>query len=149
MTDLLPSSTQIGTTIAVIVIVGVLGLWLFQVLLRAFRRFVFGDAASGIAKAWADVESLMARGDEMSARLAVIHADAVVDKALQAKHFPGDRFASRLQVASKKYRNLRKVWAAHNLRNELSHNPHAKISMSQARKAVASFKNALRELGAI
>lgn len=145
----LPSSTQIGTTIALIVIVVVLGLWAYRSLLHAFRRWAFGNASASIAKAWADVESLMARGDEMSARLAVIHADAVVDRALQAKHFSGDRFASRLQVASKKYRNLRKVWAAHNLRNELSHNPHAKISMSQARKAVASFKNALRELGAL
>lgn len=145
----IPSSTQIGTTIAIIVIVVVLGLWGFRSLLHAFRQWAFGDAKVNVAKAWRDVEQLMARGDEMSARLAVMHADAVLDKALQAKHFPGDRFASRLQFAIKKYRNLRKVWPAHNLRNELSHNPHAALSMSQARKAVASFKSALQELGAL
>lgn len=145
----LPTSTQVGTTIAVIVIVVVMLLWVFRTLVHTFRRWAFGEAKNSIAKAWSDVESLMARHDEMSARLAVMHADAVVDQALRAKHFPGDRFATRMQFAQKKYRGLRSVWWAHNLRNELSHNPQSDVTLAKARKAVASFKSALKELGAL
>lgn len=145
----LPTSTQIGTTVAVIVIVLVLLLWVFRTLVHTFRRWAFGEAKTSIARAWHDVEELMSRHDEMSARLAVMHADAVVDQALRAKHFPGDRFATRMQFAQKKYRGLKSVWWAHNLRNELSHNPQASITLAKARKAVASFQSALRELGAL
>lgn len=143
------NSVQIGTAIAVIVIVFVVCTYIAYSLRRMFRRWAFGDARAKIAQAWQDVEKLMARGDEMSMRLAVMHADSVLDKALQAKHFPGDRFATRLQFASRKYRTLRKVWWAHKLRNTLAHEPHAKVHSGEARRAVAAFKNALQALGAI
>ena len=145
----LPTTTQIGTTIAVIVIVVVLLVWVFRTLVHTFRRWAFGEAKTNIAKAWSDVEELMMRNDAMSARLAVMHADAVVDQALRAKHFPGDRFSTRMQFAQKKYRGLKSVWWAHNLRNELSHNPQSDLTLTKARKAVASFKAALKELGAL
>ncbi len=138
-----------GIAIAVFVIVtggAAYGIYRFKLL---FRRWAFGNERQKIALAWRDVEQLMARGDEMSARLAVMHADAVLDKALQAKHFPGDRFATRMQFAQKKYRELRRVWWAHKLRNELSHNPHSSLRGGEARKAVATFKKALVDIGAL
>lgn len=150
MIDLqIPSSTQIGTAIATIIIVLFLGLWLWRSLVHAFRQWAFGEAKTNIARAWADVEKLMMTSDVMNARLAVMHADAIVDKALQVKHFRGTTFATRMQFAQRKYKGLRHVWHAHNLRNELSHNSDAVLTLPQARKAVDAFRSALRELGAL
>lgn len=143
------SSVELGTIIAVVVVVVAGGVYGFVTLRRMVRRWAFGAAREKIRTSWHDVEGLMARGDDMSARLAVMHADAVLDKALQLKCFPGDRFARRLEFAIHKYRSLKRVWWAHRLRNELSHDPHRTLRMGEARKAVATFKQALRELGAL
>lgn len=140
---------EIGTVLAVLIIVFVGCAYVAYKLRQLFRRWAFGDARAKIAVAWKDVEQLMARGDEMSMRLAVMHADSVLDKALQAKHFPGDRFATRLQFAQRKYRELRKVWWAHKLRNTLAHEPHVKLRGGEARRAVAAFRQALKNLGAL
>ncbi|MEK7459051.1 MAG: hypothetical protein AAB663_01450, partial [Patescibacteria group bacterium] len=70
MIDLqIPSSTQIGTAIATIVIVLFLGLWLWRSLVHTFRQWAFGEAKTNIARAWADVEKLMTTSDVMNARL--------------------------------------------------------------------------------
>lgn len=143
------TGTQILTTLIVVGLVLVFAVALFVHLRRAVRRWMFGAGKVDIRKAWSDVEDLMGRNDEMSARLAVMHADAVLDKALQARHFPGDRFATRLQFAQRKYTGLRKVWWAHKLRNDLAHEPDRVMKMGEARKAIAAFKTALKELGAL
>lgn len=143
------SSLQIGTTLAVVVIVVCGFSYIAARLKRVFRRWAFGAARVHIQHAWVDVDELMVRSDDMSARLAVMHADAVLDKALQARHFPGDRFATRLQYAQRKYRTLRKVWWAHKLRNELAHETDRTLRLPEARRAVAAFKSALMDLGAL
>lgn len=139
----------VGTVLAVIVILIVGSFWTVAKLKRLFRQWAFGDARADIRRAWSDVEKLMARSDDMSAKLAVMNADAALDKALQAKHFPGDRFATRLQFAQKKYRTLRKVWWAHKLRNDLAHELNHNLRHTEARRAVATFKSALKDLGAL
>ena len=118
-------------------------------LLRALRRWQFGNQREEVKKAWADVEGLLTRGDTMSLRLAVIHADAVLDLALKSKHFPGDTMGHRLRVATYKYRNLRRVGWAHGLRNKLVHEANQSLKSSEAQRAVAAFRSALKEMGAL
>lgn len=139
-----------STAILIVIAVGILGgMYGFFALRRLVRRWLFGAGKVDIRRQWADVESLIARNEAMSARLAVLHADAVFDKALQLRHFPGDRFATRLQFARRKYTSLRKVWWAHKLRNDLAHEPDRVMKMSEARSAVAALRKALKDLGAL
>lgn len=145
----LPTMPEIVATVAAVAIVLVLAVVAVVQLRRMVRRWMFGAGKTDIRKAWSDVEGLMARNDTMSARLAVMHADAVLDKALQARHFPGDRFATRLQFAQRKYPQLRRAWWAHKLRNDLAHEPDRALTLSEARKAVAAFATALKELSAM
>lgn len=145
----LPTKEQIVAVVVVVGLVLLAGALAFVHIRRAMRRWMFGSGKFDIRKAWMDVEGLMARGDEMSARLAVMHADAVLDKALQAKHFPGDKFATRLQFAQRKYSSLRTVWWAHTLRNNLAHEPDHVMKKGEAKKAVGMFKRALLDLGAL
>ncbi len=117
---------------------------------RVVRKMQFGeDSRRRIQQAWSEVEQHVADGDETHLRMAIIKADAVLDMALQAKMFPGRSLNDRLKFASHKYRNLKKVRWAHGLRNTLAHEPMKQLTRRDGRGAIASFREALKELGAL
>ncbi len=130
----------------------ILALVIFAFIFRAFtqvlRRWAFGKHED-IKRSWSEVEELVKRGDAMSLRLAVIHADAVLDLALRHKSSPGESMAHRLQFAAKRFVSLRKVGWAHGLRNRLVHEATARVSSGEAKRAVRAFEHALRDLGAL
>jgi len=127
------------------IILVILTVWLR----RTMRRWRFGSEQGNVAKHWKAVEDLAARGDVMSLRLAIVHADAVLDLALKAKAFPGTTTGERLNSASKKYTRLQNTFWARSLRNTLVHEPGSELKISQAHKAIAEFKFALITLGAL
>ncbi|MFZ2682019.1 MAG: hypothetical protein WAZ14_02920 [Patescibacteria group bacterium] len=117
---------------------------------RLMRRLQFKDAAKErIWQAWTEVEEHVADGDDTHLRMAIIQADAVLDMALQAKQFPGRSLNDRLNFAINKYRRLKLVRPAHGLRNRLAHEPLLQLKRKEGVAAIASFKHALRELGAL
>jgi hypothetical protein len=117
---------------------------------RVVRKMQFGDdSRKRIQQAWAEVEQHVADGDETHLRMAIIKADAVLDMALQAKMFPGRSLNDRLNFAIHKYRNLKKVRWAHGLRNTLAHEPMKQLTRRDGTAAIASFRSALKELGAL
>lgn len=114
------------------------------------RKMQFGDdSRRRIMQAWAEVEQHVADGDETHLRMAIIKADAVLDMALMAKMFPGRSLNDRLNFAIHKYRNLKRVRWAHGLRNRLAHEPMHQLSRREGMGAIADFKRALKELGAL
>ena len=125
-------------------------LWLGSALAKAVRRFSFkkNDRAA-VQKGWREVEALMHRGDAMSMRMAVVHADAVLDMALKSKHFSGKTMGERMKFAGHRYRAVRKVGWAHGLRNTLVHEAHQEVKRTDAQQAIRAFKLALIELGAL
>lgn len=135
------------------VALGIIGLLILLVstvwLRRAMRRWRFGKEVESVAKHWKAVEVLVIRGDEMSLRLAIIQADAVLDFALKAKAFSGTTTGERLNSASKKYKRLQNTFWARSLRNTLVHEAGSVLKVSQAQKAIAEFKFALITLGAL
>lgn len=117
---------------------------------RIIRKMQFGDQArQRVLRAWAEVETYVASGDDVHLRMAVIQADAVLDMALQAKSFSGRTLNDRLNFAIHKYRNLKKVRWAHGLRNTLAHEPLKPLSRRDGIGAIGSFRSALKELGAL
>lgn len=79
----------------------------------------------------------------------VIEADKLLDKAMIEMGVPGKTMGDRLKRAGEKFSNLNAVWRAHKLRNALAHESDLEISYKQAFNALAIYKQALKDLGAI
>ena len=91
-----------------------------------------------------------AQSNDMSAlHMAVLNADKLLDNALKERGYAGDTMGERLKRATKQLPNANAVWAAHKLRNRIAHEDKVNVSKSQALKAVAIFRTALRDLGAL
>ena len=135
------------TAIAIVLAIVVFAIG-FKAFTQALRRWAFGKNED-VKKSWKDVEQLLKRGDAMSLRLAVIHADAVLDLALKHKGFPGDIMSRRMQFGQRRFSGLRKVGWAHGLRNRLVHEPMTAASSGEAKRAIRAFEHALKEMGAL
>lgn len=95
------------------------------------------------------VENQLKYDDPASHSLAVLNADKIVDQALREIGFLGETMGERMKTAEKKFSNNNAIWAAHKLRNEIAHETDTVVSYDEAKVALASFKKALKDLGAI
>lgn len=98
---------------------------------------------------WNEIIDLLNYKKEMNYKLAVIEADKLLDYALKKMAFPGETMAKRLEAASYKFPELKKVWWAHKVRNLIVHDHKYYIKYNVANKVLKLFKNALKELGAV
>lgn len=98
---------------------------------------------------WMTIETSLHRDEVASHSLAVINADKLVDKALQERAFKGQTMGERMKSAQKTWSKANDVWSAHKLRNKIAHDNNVSVSYDQARQALAKFKQALKDLGAI
>lgn len=99
-----------------------------------------------IASRWKEIETLINKKDEMSHRLAIIEADKLFDNVLKKLYFPGDKMSVRLKMASYKYPELKIVWVAHRVRNNIVHDVNYSISAREAVKNIGLYKKALKIL---
>lgn len=81
--------------------------------------------------------------------LAVIDADKLLDEALKKHHFKGKTVGERLVAAQRSLSDNDGVWYAHKLRNRLVHEPDIRLKKRECQTALAGFRQALRDLGAI
>lgn len=98
---------------------------------------------------WLAVEQSLLRNKPETAPLAILNADKLVDLALRESGVSGNTMGERLKEANSKLTRADAVWAAHKLRNRIAHEPDVTISYDQARRALAGYKKALKDLGAI
>ncbi|MCL2095241.1 hypothetical protein FWH13_03980 [Candidatus Saccharibacteria bacterium] len=95
------------------------------------------------------LENGLDRLDSNTYRLSVIDADKLLDEALKEMHVKGETLGERLKMARGKFSNINAVWAAHRLRNQIVHERGTKVTYDQAKRALAAFRRALQDLGAI
>ncbi len=159
----MPGSTltvtiQTQTLLNVIMVVGAIvlacavGMFAFEAVRRLFHLLVWPRGAftrEQIKKRWSQIEALQATPDRTSERMAVIEADKLLDEVLRSMGMPGKSMGERLTFAQHKYFRLRQVWWAHKVRNQLVHEDSFELKRAQSRAAVKSFREALRELGAM
>lgn len=81
--------------------------------------------------------------------LALINADKLLDKALKDLDIQGVTMAERLKFAGSRFSNQNNVWSAHKLRNRIAHDSDYRLKTVHARRALAIYKRALRDLGAV
>lgn len=98
---------------------------------------------------WLSIERSLAKDQPASYHLSVLNADKLLDHALKEAGYKGKTMGERLKAAGGKFGNRNAVWAAHKLRNQIAHEPDVQVKYDTARRALASFKQALKDVGAI
>lgn len=137
--------TVVGLFIAGVVVVTLLGIAVYR-LVRVFRRpELYGTSREQILKRWEQIEHTATQGT-MGAKLAIIEADKLLDQVLRSMHMPGTTLGERLKSTAYRYPNIRKVWGAHRLRNQLVHDTSFEMGSRQAKQALDDYKAALKVL---
>lgn len=95
------------------------------------------------------IENSLKRDEPSSYHLSVLNADKLVDQALRERGIRGKTMGERMKSSVTLFSDRNGIWTAHKLRNMVAHEPDAKVTYDQARHALACFKKALKDLGAI
>ena len=82
-------------------------------------------------------------------QLAVMNADKLLDRALKESSYKGQTMGERMVAAGRVFSKRDHVWAAHKLRNKIAHEENVRMSQRLTKQALASFKHALKDLGAL
>ena len=95
------------------------------------------------------IENQLTRDNNLSYNASLIEADKLLDKALMEIGVPGKTMGERLKRSGDKFSQLNSVWYAHKLRNKIAHERGFSVDYNQARHALATYRQALKDLGAI
>ena len=96
-----------------------------------------------------EIENRLKQDNPASYVTTIINGDKLLDKAMIEMGIPGKTMGDRLKRAGGRFTNLNAVWRAHKLRNAIAHETDLEISYKQAFNALAIYKQALKDLGAI
>lgn len=131
----------------VIAIVAVAFLALIAIALSNSRRHTFN--VQEYQTRWLKIENSLEKSDPKSYKLAVMEADKLLDRALKEMGIPGKTMGEKLKKIGDKLPEIKKVWQAHLLRNKIVHESDFEVDYAQARWALMTFRQTLKNLGAI
>ncbi|MDO4753129.1 MAG: hypothetical protein Q4A36_02790 [Candidatus Saccharibacteria bacterium] len=95
------------------------------------------------------IENSLLKDNSATFMKTVIDGDKLLDKAMMEMGIPGKNMGERLKHSKDKFTDINAVWRAHKLRNALAHEDDLEITYRQAQTALAIYKQALKDLGAI
>lgn len=95
------------------------------------------------------IENKLNKENSATFALSIINGDKLLDKAMIEMGVPGKTMGDRLKKIGSKFTQLDSVWRAHKLRNIIAHESDYDLSYRQAVNALAIYKQALEDLGAI
>ena len=98
---------------------------------------------------WLKIENALDKNNLATYQFAVLAADKLLDQALRELGVAGDTTGERLRASKGKLTGLHAVLTAHKLRNQIAHEANTEVNLLGARRALATFKKSLKELGAI
>jgi hypothetical protein len=96
---------------------------------------------------WSELLAKVKTQDGMA--IAIIDADKLLDEALRKHHFKGKTMGERLVSAQRTISDNDAVWHAHKLRNRIVHENDVKLKKTHVQRALAGFRQGLRDLGAL
>lgn len=99
--------------------------------------------------AWLEIENNITKDNNASYQFAILSADKLLDKALKESGVPGETMGDRLKQSDRLLQDINGVWAAHKMRNRIAHEVGGNINKVVAKRMLAIYKNALKDLGAI
>ena len=96
------------------------------------------------------IEKSLHQGNEATYAMAIIEGDKLLDKAMCEMGVQGRTMGDRLKrIGKEKFTQLNSVWYAHKLRNQIAHESDFHPEYRQAEHALATYRQALKDLGAI
>jgi len=136
-----------GVVTFIIAILIVAVLIFVAILLTGKRGYHFNVEA--YQSRFLEIENKLKQDNPASFVTTIIDGDKLLDKAMIEMGVPGKTMGDRLKKAGGRFTNLNAVWRAHKLRNAIAHESDLEISYKQAFNALAIYKQALKDLGAI
>lgn len=134
------------TLLIAVIVVGVLLLIAISLSKKRGTNFNKEDYQVDFLK----IENSLKKENESSYAMAIINGDKLLDKALCEMGIPGRTMGDRLKKIGKdKFTQLNAVWYAHKMRNQIAHDHDFSPTFSQASHALETYKQALKDLGAI
>lgn len=126
-------------------------LWLKRLILWDLVEF-FSFRPYGIrkvVKAWAKITARLETGLESEYKLAIIEADSMLNDILKRMGFGGETLGERLEKLTVAILpNLKQIWEAHKIRNNIVHDPDYRLTLDEARRVLDIYEQALRDLQA-
>lgn len=99
--------------------------------------------------AWMRIEQGLQRDQSASYTLAILEGDKLLDQALRERGIQGQTMGERMKTHQARWTNANAVWGAHKMRNQIAHETDFTPSYNDARRALAGFKQGLKDIGAI
>lgn len=97
---------------------------------------------------WLAIENNL-EDSQASLQMAILRADSLLDRALKARGFKGETMGERMGAAGRIFSKSDLVWSAHKLRNKIAHEEGPRLSVKLVKRVLASFKQALKDVGAL
>ena len=96
------------------------------------------------------IEKMLEKDNPSSYGMVIIEGDKMLDRAMMEMGIQGRTMGDRLKrIGKTKFTQLNSVWHAHRLRNQIAHEHDFKPEYRQAQHALETYKQALKDLGAI
>lgn len=137
-----------GTLLAFMIGILVVGTLLI-IVMTLTKRGPVGLDVEKYRSRWLHIESSLKRDEHSSYHLAILNADKLLDQALRDRGIRGETMGERMKTARTTWSNANAVWTAHKMRNQIAHETDVHITYDDTRRALAGFKQALRDIGAI
>ncbi len=105
------------------------------------------NRTSKFIEEWKDLQYLCK--DKATWPEALKNADALLNKALKKRRFKGKTLGERLVKAQRYITDNDDIWDAHNLVKKLTADATLRLKESDVKEALISFREALKDLGAL
>lgn len=127
----------------------IVGILIFvAILLTSKKRYTFDKME--YQTDFLAIENSLIKENSATYNLSIVEADKLLDKAMHEMGISGNTMGERLKKCGKeKFTKLDSVWRAHKLRNQIAHEPRFSVEYVQAKRALAIYRQALKDLGAI
>lgn len=134
--------------IVMVVSVLVVGVALFAFISITQKKGVVLDQEKYQTR-WLDIEQSLKKEDELTYSYVILEADKLLDLALTEAGVLGKTTGERVKAVSGRLSSAKSVWHARKLRNQIAHEHGFRVEYDQAKRALAAFRQALQDLGAI
>lgn len=137
-----------GGAVTFIVAILIVAVLVFIAILLTGKRTHHFDREAYQAK-FLEIENKLDKDNAATYITTVIEGDKLLDRALIESGIPGKTMGDRLKRSGGRFTDLNAVWRAHKLRNAIAHESGLEVGFKQASNALAIYKQALKDLGAI
>jgi hypothetical protein len=96
---------------------------------------------------WREIQKMCANKKDWAH--AIIHADMLLDEVMVKKKTTGNTMGERLVATQDSFTNNEKVWNAHKFADGLRENGDKRLKERIVKEALVTYRQALRDLGAI